>query len=134
MSFLHVCGRKKWSNQIKNLNENGTALQERVLGGSNLCFPSKRMNVSPFIAFLHLTSQPDSKSGADSSDIPSTNTSDNDVTSGSIGSPVQENVVAVNADYVLEPTTQKHTKTQETLTTIIDAFALFVLCCILLGV
>ena len=53
-------------------------------------------------------SQTDSKSGADSSDIPS-NISDTDVASGSIGSPVQENV-AVNADYVLEPTTQKQTK------------------------
>ena len=73
------------------------------------------------------SSQSDSKSGAYSSDIPSTDTSDTDVTSGSIGSPVQENVVAVNADYVLELTTQKQTKTQETITTIIDAFALFVL-------
>ena len=130
MSFPPCVRPKKMTESNKKSKRNRTALQERVLGAQIFAF-----QVSLHSFFTPQSSQSDSKSGADSSpsadssDIPSTDsdTSDTDVTSGSIGSPVQENVVAVNADYVLEPTTQKQTKTQETITTIIDAFALFVL-------
>ena len=138
-----MCVTKTMAESNKKSKRKPYSSSRKDVGGHKFLL-SKQANeyMSLHSLFTPQSLQSDSKSGADNttsdpslndlavdgtlnttnqtnSDIPS-NISDTDVTSGSIGSPVQENVVALIADYVSEPTTQKQTKTPETITTIID--------------